>query len=98
MRSRTTTSTVSFVHSFALPNHRGELPAGSYDFLVEEELVDGLSFEAFRRTASWLVVKGPQGAREMRDVSPRDLDAALDRDQARSDPDGTRLAPTNDRP
>lgn len=98
MEARTTTSTVSFAHPFRLSGHQGVLPAGSYDFLVEEELLHGLSFEAFRRTASWLMVEGPQGAREMRDVSPHDLDAALDRDRAQSGRGGTLLVSPDDRP
>lgn len=92
MEPRVTTSKVSFAHPFMLPG-RDELPAGSYDFQVEEELLHGLSFEAFRRTASWLLVGSSRGVQEMWEVSPRDLDAALDRDHARSGPSGTKLFP-----
>ncbi len=91
MEPRITTSTVTFAHPFLIPGHKGELPAGSYEFLVEEELLQGVSFEAYRRTASWLVVgnlRRPQAPFEMRDVSPRDLDAALDRDRAATDQGG----------
>jgi hypothetical protein len=91
MEPRITTSTVAFAHPFLLPGHEAELGAGIYEFLVEEELLQGVSFEAYRRTASWLMVgnpRHPQAPFEMRDVSPRDLDAALDRDRATTDRDG----------
>ena len=92
MEPRVTTSTVTFAHPFLVPGHEGELPAGSYDFLVEEELLHGLSFEAYRRTASWLIVGDSRRQRapcEMWDMSPRDLDAALDAESRTADlPEG----------
>lgn len=84
MQMRTTQTTVSFTRPFLLAGFEENLPAGDYSFLVEEELIQGLSFEAYRRTASFLIVRpvGGGGASEMRPVDPRDLDAALDRDRA----------------
>lgn len=84
MQMRTTRTTVSFRRPFRLAGEEADLPAGDYDFIVEEELIQGLSFEAYRRTASFLMVRTPgvSGGSEMRPVEPRDLDAALERDRA----------------
>ena len=84
MDLRTTTSTVTFSRPFLLPGYGDRLPAGDYELVVEEELLQGLSFEAYRRTASHLLVRGPAGGgrvTEMRSVDPKDLEAALARDQ-----------------
>ena len=94
MTSRTATSLVTFAHPFVIPGYEDELPAGRYEVIVEEELLEGLSFEAYRRTASvlWISGRGDQAGRtEMRPIDPRDLEAALARDRARSEtcePDG----------
>ena len=85
MNSRSTKSTVTFAHPFRIAGYDDELPAGAYDVLVDEDLMEGLSFEAFRRTASYLLIGGQAGGRgtsEMRPIDPRDLEAALARDQA----------------
>lgn len=85
MNSRTTTSTVTFAHPFRIAGYEGELPAGSYEVVVDEDLLQGLSFEAYRRSGTFLMVPGAAGswgAVEMRPVDPRDLEAALARDQA----------------
>lgn len=64
--------------------YRGELPVGDY-VVVEEELLQGLSFEACRRTATFLTVcgTGSRAARtEMRAKTESDLKEVLSRDQA----------------
>ena len=80
MNMRSTRSTVTFSNTFTLPGYPGELAAGAYDVLVEEELLQGLSFEAYRRTAIYLTVPawgaGP-GRSETRLVSEIDLKVAL---------------------
>lgn len=82
MQMRTTRTTVRFHRPFLLSGYEDDLPAGDYDFLVEEELIQGLSLEAYRRTASFLMVRMPGGVggSEMRSLDARDLDAALGRD------------------
>ena len=85
MDQRTTRSTVTFAHPFQLSGFDADLPAGDYEVVVEEELLQGLSFEAYRRTGSYLVVRAParsSGTMEMRPNDPQDLDAALSRDRA----------------
>lgn len=82
MTIRPTTSVLRFNHPFTLPGHPGPLPAGSYDVLIEDELLHGLSFEAFRRVSTFLQVKGRAGVTELRSTTEQDLEAALIRDRA----------------
>ncbi|WP_165354802.1 hypothetical protein [Tropicimonas sp. IMCC6043] len=88
MNMRSTRSTVTFSNPFTLSGYTGGLPAGEYEVLVEEELLQGLSFEAYRRTATFLKVHG-KGARagwsELRVTTERDLKEALRRDAATTD-------------
>ncbi|WP_243627990.1 hypothetical protein [Rhodovulum sp. BSW8] len=75
---------MTFSNRFTLPGHPGDLPAGDYEVLVEEELLQGLSFEAYRRTATYLKVRGRgghAGRTELRAISDSDLKEALSRDQ-----------------
>ncbi len=88
MNARTTRSTVTFDHPFRISGYEDELPSGSYEVVVDEELLEGLSFEAYRRTASFLLISGhggQAGESEMRQIDPRDLDAALSRDRAQTE-------------
>jgi hypothetical protein len=85
MNMRSTRSTVTFSNPFTLSGYPGELPAGDYEVLVEEELLQGLSFEAYRRTATYLTVRGRgiAGRSELNcTISERDLKEALSRDAA----------------
>lgn len=88
MDSRSTTSTVTFAHPFHIAGYEDELPAGDYEVVVDEDLLQGLSFEAYRRSGTFLLIHGwagSWGAVEMRSIDPRDLEAALARDQAASE-------------
>lgn len=83
MNMRSTRSTVTFSNPFTLPGYPGDLPAGDYEVLVEEEPLQGLSFEAYRRTATYLTVRGRcshAGRTELRAISDSDLKEALSRD------------------
>jgi hypothetical protein len=85
MNMRSTRSTVTFLKPFTLPGYSDVLPAGDYEVLVEENLLYGLSFEAYRRTATYLTVRGRgahAGRSEMRAITERDLKEALSRDQS----------------
>ena len=85
MTMRSTRSTVTFSNPFTLSGYPGDLPAGDYEVLVEEELLQGLSFEAYRRTATYLTVRGRgshAGRTELRAISEKDLKEALSRDAA----------------
>ncbi|WRH63709.1 MAG: hypothetical protein RSE12_05055 [Fuscovulum sp.] len=77
---RSTTATVTFRNSFRLPGHDRDFPSGSYDVLREDERLDGLTFEAFRRVATYLRVRGrgvQAGQTELLPITEKDLDAAL---------------------
>jgi len=82
MNTRSTRSTVTFSRAFTLSGYPDELPAGAYEVVVEEELIQGLSFEAYRRTASYLTVDEKGGRSTMRPVSQKELEWALNRDRA----------------
>lgn len=85
MNMRSSISRVTFADAFNLRGYHGELPAGDYEVLVEEELLQGLSFEAYRRTATYLIVEnrgGRAGRTEMRATTENNLNEALNRDRA----------------
>ncbi len=82
---RSSTAKVTFSNPFSLLGIARELPAGDYEVVVEEELLLGLTFEAWRRTASYLTVNGRgrhSGRTELRAISDSDLNMALKRDAA----------------
>ena len=85
MNLRSTTSVITFSNAFSLSGDDHELPAGDYEVVVEEELLQGLSFRAFDRTATYLAVHGRgsgSGRIEMRPTTDRELETALARDRA----------------
>lgn len=76
---------VTFTNPFVLAGYPDELPPGGYEVIVEEELLHGLSFEAYRRTSTYLLVngrRGQAGRTELRLITQSDLDAALSQDRA----------------
>lgn len=99
MNTRSSRKRVSFSHPFILSGYSDELPAGDYEILVEEELLQGLSFEAYRRTSTYMVVAGNgshAGRTEMRLITEQDLEAALSRDlvfSSETKPSGAALSP-----
>ena len=85
MNTRSSKTTVTFANPFSFPGFAGELPAGDYEVFVEEELIQGLSFDAWRRTSTFLTVRGRgnhTGHTQLRAISDSDLKAALNRDAA----------------
>lgn len=66
-----------------MPGYTDELPAGEYGLLIEEELIHGLSFDAYRRTGTYLTVQGrgrETGRTGLRAITENDLKEALSRD------------------
>lgn len=51
---RTTETMITFRYPFMLSSVNAEQPAGTYRLVTEEEEIPGLSFVAFRRTATML--------------------------------------------
>lgn len=62
MTRRTTTSTVTFKHPFTIEGLEGWQPAGSYVVDTEEELLQDLSFPAWRRVHTSLRVPHRPGS------------------------------------
>jgi hypothetical protein len=56
MTTRSRRETISFTHPFRLRGIDRELPAGAYAVVTDEEMIEGLSFPAFRRVATMITV------------------------------------------
>jgi hypothetical protein len=77
MRSRR--ETVTFKHPFRIKGIDRLLSAGAYEIVTDEEMIEGLSFAAFRRTATMIMVPAavPRGSTtEMISISAVDLSDA----------------------
>ncbi len=62
MNTRPSTTMVRFSNPFVLSGSTDQLPAGQYEVVTGEERLQGLSFQAYRRTATFLTVTQPRGA------------------------------------
>ena len=83
MNTRTDRKTLTFKHPFHLKEIDRTLPAGTYQVITDEELIEGLSFLAYRRLSTMLMVPGKQASSiEMVTIDPLELRAALDQDAA----------------
>lgn len=83
MTVRTTETKVRFTQPFTLSVFDARQPAGTYRLVVDEEEILGLSFLAYRRTATMLhtpAVSVQSGRHQMVEVDPEELAAALDAD------------------
>ncbi|MCV3274162.1 hypothetical protein [Roseobacter sinensis] len=88
MLTRSTRSTVTFSNEFTIGDSQRELPAGTYEVVIEEELLQGLSFEAYRRTVTYLMVLGRgrnAGQTTMQMTTKEDLEHAIACDRAVSE-------------
>jgi len=85
MTVRTTKKTVTFVKSFKLGDFEEVLPPGTYNVETDEELIEGLSFQAYRRILTLIHLpaksRNPRLSRTLT-IDPNELDAALKRDAA----------------
>ena len=83
MTLRTSSKTVTFRQPFRLKGVDRLLPAADYRVVTDEELIEGLSFPAYRRISTAIFVPAPSGsAVEMAAIDPLELEAALERDAA----------------
>jgi hypothetical protein len=83
MTIRTTETSIKFQRPFAIEGSERVYPAGAYRVVTDEELIDGLSFLAYRRVSTMIFVPGAApggGSIEMIVVQPADLEAAQLRD------------------
>jgi hypothetical protein len=58
---RTRRETVAFAHPFTVPGADGTQPAGAYTVETDEEAIEGLSFLAYRRVATVILLPIPHG-------------------------------------
>ena len=80
---RTTRKAVTFQRSFCLSAVDRILPSGTYTVDTDEELIEGVSFLAYRRIATLLhlpSVSTRAGMSQIVSVNPVELVAALKRD------------------
>ena len=56
MITRTRRETVTFERSFSLKDLGRNLPAGVYEIMTDEELIEGVSFPAYRRVSTMMLV------------------------------------------
>ena len=84
MTIRTTEKTVTFKRPFVLGGFDEELPAGTYRVETDEELLDVVSFSAYRRVLTLIHLHpelGKPGLTRTVSIDPNALAAALARDQ-----------------
>ena len=94
MNPRTSRKTVVFNKPFSLEGIGRSLPAGSYEVVTDEELIEGLSLPVYRRIATTMLVPGQVSRSvEMVTVDPLALAAALER-EASADGTGAPAAKT----
>lgn len=58
MITRTRRETVTFKHPARIKGIERLLPAGAYEIVTDEEMIEGLSFPSFRRVATMIMVPG----------------------------------------
>ena len=72
--TRTRKKLLTFARGFELRGVDYPLPAGSYEIISDEELIEGLSFPAYRRVSTWIMARRSSGAAtEMILIDPDDL-------------------------
>ncbi len=81
MPGRSNENSVCFRGAFALKGVDRTLPAGVYRIVTEEAALDGISFIAYRRVSTSIIVPIGEGSEETMPIDPVDLEAALDRDK-----------------
>jgi hypothetical protein len=85
--TRSRNETLVFDHPFRLKGSDRLLPAGSYEVLTDEEMIEGLSFPCYRRVATMIMVPGEwphASATEMIATSAIDLSDAQRDDKVAS--------------
>jgi hypothetical protein len=87
MSTRTTRRTVTFDKPFFLEGIGRSLPAGAYEVITDEELIEELSFPVYRRIATMMLVPAQSSLSsvEMLTIDPTELATALGRDLAAAD-------------
>lgn len=77
MTTRSRRETVYFKHPFQLRGVDRLLPAGAYEVVTDEEMIEGISFPCFRRVATMIMVPGvARNSTEMISIGSIDLSDA----------------------
>ncbi|MEH2622729.1 hypothetical protein V1292_000784 [Bradyrhizobium sp. AZCC 1719] len=79
MTTRSRREMVHFKRPFHLKGVGRLLPPGAYEVITDEEMIEGLSFQSFRRVATMIMVPGAaphQASTEMISISSVDLSDA----------------------
>jgi hypothetical protein len=86
MSLRTNRKFITFNHPFSLQADGRRFPAGSYEVVTDEELIEGLSFPVYRRIATMIMVPAQSyaGTVEMLTIDPNELAAAIKNDTSAS--------------
>lgn len=83
MNNRKSEERVTFNRTFLLPSVEEVLPAGTYLVETEEELIDSLTFVAYRRVATTITVPAlgtETGSKQVIMIDPSELAAARAKD------------------
>jgi hypothetical protein len=75
MTTRSRRETITFAHPFRIKGIDHSLPAGAYEVISDEEMIEGLSFAAYRRVTTMIVVPAaPPGSSTMEMISIGSVD------------------------
>ena len=85
MTIRTTTRTITLTRPFSVPDVDGVQPPGAYEVQIDEEVLDNLTFLAWRRVATTIHLK-IGGATQVVPIDPFALEAILLGDADRMNP------------
>ena len=80
MTIRSRRETVTFRHAFRIRGIDRLLPPGPYVVITDEEMIEGLSFAAYRRVATMIMVPAGGMSMEMVSIGSVDLSDAQRRD------------------
>ena len=83
MTIRTSRRTVTFARPFSLRGVETEQPAGTYAVETDEQLLEGLSFPAYRRVATTIFLPSRPGdlvSGQLVTLDPLELESAEKRD------------------
>ena len=86
LHERSIETTITFKSAFLLTSLDRPQPPGTYRVVTDEKQIEGLSFFAFHRTATWLhlpAIAISEHPKEVVVVDPKELAAALEADAAR---------------
>ena len=98
MNTRTRSEMVTFRHPFTLSGWPTDLPSGDYRVETDEQLLEGLSFPAYRRTKILLRLRSRTGISESVWIEPAEFDAAIQRDSESRRLRNVKSRPNVDRP